>query len=177
LKLQHLLVAGNVSTILITSIIMNGSYVPPNLDAGSVVGSVAASAAIMSAADSKLIDDAYAAAGCWKQPSPQAKQKEEERQRLITIITTAVASIASTYSVCSLQLQVLCLLDYISRYHITLLSFFFFGTTLPHSLVVTAVVAMYVEASVIAYVAFAFPLVTAPLTIQQQYKLSKMSST
>jgi hypothetical protein len=56
-------------------------------------------------------------------------------------------------------------------------SLFFFGTTLPHSLVVTAVVAMYVEASVIAYVAFAFPLVTAPLTIQQQYKLSKMSST
>jgi hypothetical protein len=29
-------------------------------------------------------------------------------------------------SVCSLQLQVLCLLDYISRYHITLLSFFLF---------------------------------------------------
>jgi hypothetical protein len=100
LKHQHLLVAGSVSTIPITSIIMNGSYVPPNLDAGSVIGSVAASAAIMSAADSKLIVDAYDAAGCWKlkQPSPQAKRKEEERQRLITIIITTVASIASTYS-------------------------------------------------------------------------------
>jgi hypothetical protein len=74
---------------------MHGSYVPPNLDAGSVIiGSVvtaSASAARMSAADSKLVD---AAAG-WKQPSSQAKRKQEERQRLITIIITAVASIAS----------------------------------------------------------------------------------
>jgi hypothetical protein len=81
-------------------------------------------------------------------------------------------------SVCSLQLQVCVSVGRIltvSLHYITL--FFFFGTTLPHSLVMTAVVAMYVEASVIAYVAFAFPLVTGPLTIQQHYKLWKMSST
>jgi hypothetical protein len=80
-------------------------------------------------------------------------------------------------SVCSLQLQV-CVGWTNSHGIITLhYSLFFFGTTLPHSLVMTAVVAMYVEASVIAYVAFAFPLVTGPLTIQQHYKLWKMSST
>ena len=66
---------------------MNGSYVPPNLDASSVVASVAASAA-----DSKLVD-----AGL-KQQSQEAKRKEEERNRLFTIVTTSVASIASKCS-------------------------------------------------------------------------------
>ena len=83
----------------------------------------------------------------------------------------------STYSVCSLQVCLHVCLTLILTGIITLHSLSCCFVTFPHSLVVTAVVAMYVEASVIAYVAFAFPLVTAPLTIQQHYKLWKMSST
>jgi len=133
---------------------MHGSYVPPNFDAGSVVGSVA-----MSAADSKLIE-----AGLKKQ-SEAARRKEEERTRLFTIVSTSVASMASK---CMIELVVLkCTCPFCSpRAHC------------PSKLaVVTAVVAMYVEASIIAYIAFTFPLVTAPLAITQQRKLKKMTST
>lgn len=63
-----------------------GSYVPPNLDAGSVVGSVA-----MSAADSKLVELGV------KNESAEARRKQEEQAKLVTIISTTAASLASKY--------------------------------------------------------------------------------
>ena len=71
---------------LVDLFMMQGSYVPPNLDTSSVVGSVA-----MSAADSKLVD-----AGL-KSQSDEARRKQEERNRLVTIVSTAVASMASKF--------------------------------------------------------------------------------
>ena len=71
---------------------MQGSYVPPILDTSSAVGSVA-----VSVANSKLQD-----AGL-KTQSKEDLRKEEERSKIVTWISTGVATVASKFQYSSFE--------------------------------------------------------------------------